>query len=438
MRYKLISTLLIGAILIPSVCGCSRDEETVSSVVCTESTTAEETGTETEDSDADITDGALEVAYEFASGAASCDLAAMEEVCDDGFSAMWDLWRYYLSFQDDDSTFAEDRCEALRAIKDTIYYTIDDDSLVVEYGQVYVDATFYIADYETAYENAASGTLDEFLTELGSVDTIGMDVRICLREDDGELVCCNYRRTLNMLYDFAVDDQRFEHPIGDYVTGEIDWHYADSEIDGHASYEDPVYIQASIATDDSYEWGMNGVRCEVVYDGELVYTSYDNRYCVVGSGMVLQEDLVSRGFMLPAGEYEFTFYDRDDNVLASDTCTVVLTGYRPQIHVEWTDFDSSFMEEGDMHDMTAIMAELYADEMVVAAEDFTVEISYNGEVFYEETLSGDVQVFIRAGQDPYFPDDATGEFFAEGEYTITFYDQFGNVYGTDTRTITAS
>ena len=437
MKKNIISTVLITSLMISSVCGCANEEEPVSTVSSTDaSSSASETEESvTEESAEDITDEAVAAADSFASAVVSCDLASMEAVCDDGYTDMWNEWRCYLDFEADDCILTEDQYTAICAIRDTLTYSIDEGSVEVSYDQVYVDITFYIADYDTAYEDCATPTIDEFLTELESADTLEMEVTLCLREEDGELLCCNYRRTLNMLYEFILSDMSFEHPIGEHVTGEIEWRYASSETDGHACYEDPVDIHASLETDDSYEDGMDGVRCEVTYEGEIVFTSYDSRYCVLYSGMVDPEDLAGRGYLLPAGEYEFTFYDEDDNILASDTCTVVLTGYRPQVHMEWTDFDSSFLEETDMRNMTAISVELYIGNVGVAVEEFTAEISYNGEVFYSETLTGNVRVFIRAGADPYYPDDSTGEYFAAGEYTVTFYDEWGNIYGSDTRTI---
>jgi len=171
VKKKIISAMLITAFLISAVCGCSHKEDTVNtndgeSIPAAESET---TAQESEDDNIDI-DAAVAVADAFASAAVGCDLTAMGEVCDGGFSAMWDEWGYYLSFDDADTDLTEDRCNALRAVRDTLSYTIDEDSASELNGQVYVDVTFCIADYETAFDNTASGTTDDFIAELEAVD----------------------------------------------------------------------------------------------------------------------------------------------------------------------------------------------------------------------------------------------------------------------------
>ena len=94
---KMIISILAATLMLSSVCGCARDEDKVNPGGSTNRSEAGESGTEADEEG--LNGDVLAAADEFASGAVACDLTAMEEVCDESFSSMWDQWGYYLSFQ---------------------------------------------------------------------------------------------------------------------------------------------------------------------------------------------------------------------------------------------------------------------------------------------------------------------------------------------------
>ena len=439
VKKKIISAMLITAFLISAVCGCSHKEDTANkndgeSIPAAESET---TAQESEDDNIDI-DAAVAVADAFASAAVGCDLTSMGEVCDGGFSAMWDEWGYYLSFDDADTDLTEDRCNALRAVRDTLSYTIDEDSASELNGQVYVDVTFFIADYGTAFDNTASGTTDDFIAELEAVDMIELATEICIREERDELVCCNYRRILNMLYEFTLENPHFDHPIQEYTTGEIHWYIGEVGSDGVRRSENTTHLMARLQFEEDYGYGYDGLRCEVTCNGDVVYTFYDTNTCDLYCGQIDPEHATEMGFLIPAGEYIFTFYDENDNVLASESCVVTTSGPVPSLRVEWWGDNADVLENSTLYDMDDILVTLSVYNVFVNGIDYKVEISYNGEVFYEEERSGEAEVLIRATSDPYFPTDDSNTYFAPGEYTVTFFDADGTVLATDTRTFEVS
>ena len=431
MKKKILCSVLIASLSISSLCGCSQVDAEDGPATAKEDT-EEEVTTE------DITADALETAEVFADGVISCDLDAMSEVCDDGFSAMYREWSSFLTFDDVSSPEAEEHSEVLNAIRDTMSYTIDTDSVEMADDEIYVGVTFYIADYDTAYDNADPRTAAVFIEDLSSADILEYETTVCLREDNGELLGCNYRRTLNMLYPFASMDLRFDHPLDDFLTGDIEFLFGNEGLDGRVHYRNPVVITVSLETDDDYSYGYTGLRCEVTRDGELLYTFTDSNYLHLYCANIEPDNAVDLGFIIPSGEYTFTFYTESGEEIDSDTCVVETESTGSEPRIEWWEYNGQILDEDVIYDREMIHLTLTVDNIFVGGLDYTVVISHDGEVFYENTFYGDTSITIRADEDPYYPRDDSNTFFASGEYTVTYYDVNGNVIATDTRTLARS
>ncbi|SCW64946.1 hypothetical protein SAMN02910456_02367 [Ruminococcaceae bacterium YRB3002] len=242
--------------------------------------------------------------------------------------------------------------------------------------------------------------------------------------------------------DIGSDDASVNAEIFDTsAVNHIRWWYASGR-NGTITYENSDNIDLDLY----FNTGYDDTRCyyEVRYNGDVVYvspTSSNTREGYFRSSYV-GASVDSEG-NLAGGEYTITFYDENDNKLASDTCTViggsvdhVTAPLTPDAVTETRWWFATSTDNGVI---------VYNNPTLI---DFDANLSaeYNGTpVYYTVKFNGSVIFTSQIGAAPYsgyFKTTDEGaqlyndEFLLAGEYSITFYSAGGVELASGTCTVT--
>ncbi|MBQ4270554.1 MAG: hypothetical protein II718_01885 [Clostridiales bacterium] len=214
-----------------------------------------------------------------------------------------------------------DEKPVIEAIADTLSYEIDEESVEASTkdGEGEVEVTFTYADYEAVMEDEANMTdADTLAAAIKAADeTVEKSVKLEFELEDEEWLVTNYDDVLEV-YDFFMIMPEFPTNLADAITG-TSWWLADDSTTGY--YENTDSIELDLSYD--YSADISEVYYTVEFGGEVIYTGSDD-YGWGQYGYYQDAELTADGY-LPEGEYTITFYDGNDNVLASETATVAIT-----------------------------------------------------------------------------------------------------------------
>ena len=375
-------------------------------------------------------DEVLETVDGFAKNLASCNVSKIAKGSIEDFEDVQEDWEEKLTFSSGDY-YDSDAATAAQAIADTISYEVDEESVEAskKTGEGSVDVVFTIADYEPVVDDDDIVKVEDFVDAIEDADTQEITITIEFEKDEDEWLCSNYEEIFDELYAFTEEDYEFRIPIADMVTGVnwfgCDWNYGDSY------YTNTTYIDVDLAFDWSTDIDYSGIYYTVEYQGQELYREtgdYMGYFYSSTPGAPTDET----GYYLAAGEYTITFYDADDSIIWSGVATVYLEevqlGFEPEL--DWW-FTDNYDDSNPVYTNTDVIdGELqYTGNYDYSTGYFTV--AYNGEVIYTEY--GTYDAWVHTYDIDNCPLD--GDYFAAGEYTITFYDADGNMLVSDSCTV---
>ena len=275
-------------------------------------------------------DEVLDAADSYAKELAACNIGKLAKLSDEDFEKVQEEWEATLTFSEGE-LYSADTATVLSAIADTISYEIDEESVEAtkKSGEGSVDVTFTIADYSDLLDDDSITSAEDFASAVGDADTKEISVSLEFeRTDDGDWLGSNYEKVFGDLYSFTEDEFSFSIPVADAVTSDsLHWYWLDSgSDDSNPVYTNTDEIDGELQIDTSLLDDPNVVY-DITYtierDGQLIYSGTGYDAWVDTYDLTDAELDPDTGYLLP-GTYTITFSDPDGNVLASDTCTVII------------------------------------------------------------------------------------------------------------------
>ena len=374
----------------------------------------------------------LEVAEDYAKNLAACKISKLAKATVEDFDDDKDEWEERLTFSSGDF-YDDDTAEAVSAIADTISYEIDEESVEAskKSGEGSVTVVFSIADYEPLVGDEDLVRIDDFLDALDDADTTEIEISIEFEKEDEEWLCSNYEEVFEELYAFTDADYDFTIPLTDYIRG-VEWYGGD----GDGNYVNTNYIDCYLNMDYDAPIDYSDIYYTVEYNGQNIFTEncYGEAYLSVWD---LDDYTDPSGMFLAEGVYTITFHTGDGTEIF--TCQANVTVEEVEMEFEenlyWY-FTDNYDQENPVYTNTDEidgMLQYSGDTYYYYLAPYAT-IAYEGEVFYEETDTNEIWLFVDSS---YYdvPLDPSGEYFAAGTYTITFYDADGNVIVSDSCTV---
>lgn len=338
-------------------------------------------------------------------------------------------WETRLDFNEGE-LYDHDASEAIKTVADTITYEIDNDVQISVFGdEGTVTVTYLMADYETLLEEQAH--LDGFVAAAKEGNHIvEVDVPLTFKKENDQWLCSNYEQALETLYAFTQKEYEFTIPLYDYIT-DYSWLFVDYQ--GNAHNTRKVNLVLCFASDAPYE--IDDLSYTVDYNDHTIYAGELDRYYdqdVVELSLSIDEIpefTDPSGSFLMAGSYVLSIYTADGDLVQTYTVTVTTDVEDVVFEDElfWqVEYDNHFNDPAYTNVYSIATALQFSGVSSFAASRVTLE--YNGEVIQEEY---DTNVFTSYVYDPEIPMDPDNRYYAEGTYTVTFYDANDNVLASD-------
>ena len=374
----------------------------------------------------------LEVAEDYAKNLAACKISKLAKATVEDFDDDKDEWEERLTFSSGDF-YDDDTAEAVSAIADTISYEIDEESVEAskKSGEGSVTVVFTIADYEPLVGDEDLVRIDDFLDALDDADTTEIEISIEFEKEDEEWLCSNYEEVFEELYAFTDADYDFTIPLTDYIRG-VEWYGGD----GDGNYVNTNYIDCYLNIDYEAPVEYTDIYFRVEHNGQELFSDlcYGEAYLTVWD---IDGYTDPSGSFFEAGTYTITFYLDDGTDLL--TCEANVTVEEIEMEFEenlyWY-FTDNYDQENPVYTNTDEIDGMlqYSGDIYYYYLAPYATIAYEGEVFYEESDTNEIWLFVDSS---YYdvPLDPSGEYFAAGTYTITFYDADGNVIVSDSCTV---
>ncbi len=217
------------------------------------------------------------------------------------------------------------------------YYSEDD--VYVNFNQIELDiiSTFEgnTVEFEFTYEYYRDGNLI-YTSDICSDQGYYIEAYYGPRYDssaevdeEGNLIAGEYRCVIydlagNVLADSTCTVETMEYVEGTDAIEDVEWYFSDNGVYVNESQIELDIITTSIGAE--FVWNF---YYEYYIDGELVFTSeecHDQGHWIeayYGPQYVDNAELNDDGYLIP-GQYRCIIYDMDGNVLADDTCQVVV------------------------------------------------------------------------------------------------------------------
>lgn len=375
-------------------------------------------------------DEVLEAAESYAKYLADCDLKKLSKATVSDLKEDKDEWEERLDFTAGD-LYGEDTAAALAAIADTISYEIDEESAEAskKTGEGSVQATFTIVDYEPLLGDESIDRIEDFIDALEDADTKELEISLDFEKEDEEWLCANYEEIFDDLYGFTKEDFEFTPPASDYFDGII-W-YRDTDDNG--TYHNTYCIEFSVVLTSDCPYDHSELYYTVDYNGQTIYSDYLSYSEVFVTNEDIPDYTDPTGFFLAEGEYIITITTPDGSIFT--TCTATVTYDTVDLVFDedlyWYFTDEYGMDEPVYTNTQTIDAMLQYDGASYYAAPYAT-LEYEGEVIYQENDSCEIWVYTTNSD---MPLDPSGQYFAAGTYTITFYDADGNVIVSDSCTV---
>ena len=406
-RFRNAASLAVTSALIISMAGCSLGDKSKEEV--------------------------LEVAEDYAKNLAACKVSKLAKATVEDFDDDKDEWEERLTFSSG-YIYDDDIAEAVSAIADTISYKIDEESVEAseKSGEGSVTVVFTIADYEPLVGDEDLVRIDDFLDALDDAGTTEIEISIEFEKEDNEWLCANYKEVFEELYAFTDADYDFTIPITDYIHG-VEWHGGAG--DGNGNYVNTTSISVSLIMDREALIEYSYLYFRVEHNGREIYSTLCYGEASV-SILVLDDYTDPTGLFLEAGTYTITFYLEDGTDIMTLEANVTIGDLTLEFeeNLYWYFTDNYDQENPVYTNTTEILGLLqYSGDIYYYRAPYAT-IAYEGEVFYEE--SDTQEIWLSADSSSYdVPLDPSGQYFAAGTYTITFYDEDGSVIVSDSCTV---
>ena len=372
----------------------------------------------------------LEAAEEYAKNLAACKISKIAKATVEDFEDDKDEWEERLDFSSG-SLYDSDTADALSAIADTISFEIDEESVEAskKTGEGSVQAIFTIADYEPLLEDEDIERVEDFIDAVEDADTKELEITLDFEKVDEEWLCANYEEIFEDLYEFTEDEYDFTIPLENYVNG-ITW-YGDT--DGNGTYHNTYCIELSLNLSSNCPTDPGDLYYTVEYNGQTIYSDNYYAYEVYVTVWDIPNYTDPTGSFIAEGEYTIVFTAPDGSVVTSCTATVTYE----EADLEFSENLYWFFTDDYDNSNPVYTNTIYIDGMLdysgptyYYAAYGTLE--YEGQVIYDEYNTDEIWVSV---YDTGMPLDPSGEYFAAGTYTMTFYDTDGNVIISDSCTV---
>ena len=378
-----------------------------------------------------------EISEDYCSAITDVDLYKIVDMSTDEFFNQKSLWEERLDFSSR-GQHDEESLTVYVAIMETLSYEIDTSSITINGDtDASVPVTFSRADWESIINNNEINGNDELLSLISGSDPIEIPLNIEFVNQNGEWLCSNTEDILAAVFDFTDETFIYNSPYTDLVTG-FAWFGDNLTEELQGIYNNTALIEVHVYLNDYNVIPSDSIRCEIT-DGadNLITTKYDGTSATFFACDIEDYDDI----IIPAGSYTFTFYDPDGIQIISVTATVINDDSAfvyEDMHV-WYYTDN--IDEHGWNDY----APIYVAPDTIEAEmrctpnnwnfDGYYTIEYEGEEIYTE--SGYDRASVSVGASPDLPLDESGQHFAPGEYTISFYSADGELLSTDSCTVVA-
>ena len=373
----------------------------------------------------------LETAEIYAKNLAGCNASKLAKGTVADFKEEKDDWDGKLTFVSS-GVYNEDEATALSAIADTISYEIDEESVEAtkKSGEGTVSVTFTMADYKAVLDENYIA-LDDFIAAIEGADKTEIELVLEFEREEETWLCSNYEEIFSKLYAFTDEKYEFVPSFSDYVTG-FTWYGGDY----NGNYTNAEWIDLAL----DYDWYANPdfqyIYYTYEYNGQVLKTetgTYDATLYSTDPDAPLDDN----GFFLAAGIYTITFYDADGSVILTLDANVSVEEFTVEVISDQLDW--YFRGAGDNSNPIYINSDCIDGDLVLSSyysagyAGFSYTVEYNGTIIYSET--GTYEGWFYCTEVDPIALDPSGNYFAAGEYTITFYDASGNVLVSDSCTV---
>lgn len=437
---KTVALLLFTAFMF-QFAGCSKDEESV------EETTRTEEEETTFDEDDILTDAAVIAAAEnFAEAVWTCDTDEFAELCSADYIDIQNDLEEQLNFYWLNPGEGDD-IKVFQAIIDNMRYEVDTDSVDLDEDDetATVEVSFELPDYESIMEDEFIQSADDFAQEASVTYSAPLVIELEFELDDDVWICTNFQEVFDVVYAFTDMEIDFETVTVDVApNGALDITLRTDHLDWWGICNDDQYAPEYLNT--------NEITCQLMIEEETAdVTGLRAELSVGGNVLCVQEDYTFVSFdeldvpdayrvqdpetydyYFATGMYTVTFYNTDGTVLISTDVSVRCDLSQTGMQVVFMDL---YSEDDVLYaNPTEISAALREGQSWVVLVGGSAIVEYKGEIILEITDISSDSVSFAAG-DPDIPVDPSGNYLAEGEYTITFYDYTGEPVASGTCTV---
>ena len=430
---KTVSLLLI-AVLLLQVAGCfgkddPKDESRASEAAA----------------DIHSTDELVDVAEEFAEALRTCDTDVFEDLCDDDYERIANDLEEQLSFYGVNPG-TDDSAKAKRAVIDNLRYEIDEDYVEIDEDDetATVDITFQLPDYESLMSDPYVTNADDFVQEVSVTYSPSFDMTLEFEWDDDIWRCTDYEEIFERIYAFTDEDFDFRTvPAPTNQNGALNITLATDHLNWWGISNDdpynPVYVNTEditaelMITEDNAE--VPGLTATLSHGDEIIATSSDYTFVAFDAWELPENyrihDEGSFDYYVAPGTYTLAFYNTDGTLLLSQEIIVQFEEDELVIRVEFTGL---YSEQDVLYaNTTTVSTNLREGTAYLNVVSGYATVDYNGDQILQYELSGQMVSFSVG--DVGVPKDPSGRYIAAGTYTVTYYDNRGDVIASGTCTV---
>jgi len=398
----------------------------------------------------------LNVADSYAQALSECNVPKIARATDASFEEDREYWERKLSFSTY-SGYSDREARVLGAIADSITYSVNEDSVdSSKKGNVFVDVTFTMADWEKLADHSEPEWSSDLAEEAGTGDTVDLVIPVEFTKENDQWLCANYHDVFETLYAFTFKDYNIRVPLDLRISG-YTWYgvstYGTNYVNTNeicmtlnVDMYDPISYNAN---DDEFE-GFEDVYYTVECHGQEIYRG-TGTYMGTLNVTDVPDYADPSGRYLAAGEYLVTFYDGDDTEIISATAYVDVETDSVEIepYLRWWYTSNAVENEEDGYSLTVDYGGVTEDPIYINTEIIEAQVQYHngyaywdgyatleyeGEIIYYEEGVESLMVTSYDVFDDSCIDQET-YYFLPGEYTVTFYDGDDNLVSSASCTV---
>lgn len=357
----------------------------------------------------------LDTAYTYCDLLCRVDAEEFYSYNDSTYESVEEYWENRLSLEENFMYSAEEAM-VYRTVADTMDYTLDESSVVLDGDVGHVTVDFTMKDYDDL--QAYYPFWDEWERYVGLAATAYHHVVIDFVMEDGYWYCSNYRYVYETLYDFTLKEFVFAEHIEDISADVIIWRNTDAD-----GYLNTDTLSPYMLFDYYVPSDYNSISLELFYEGEsVVYLPHT--YQVDLHIEAYPELTDPSGHYFREGEYTAYCYDYNGDVIASGSIDVAIE-YVPVVvspELNW-DYDNGNARYQNADHIRATLE--YEGDLFVGETRY--EIIYDNEVIATGSGTLTADIWLDNDEDGVLPRAEDPAYFAPGSYTIVFYDGEDNV-----------